>query len=260
MANRHPKRRMARSVRSGVSEAHDRGRAAVDDVRRDSVRSLDVAADDLHDRLSRAAATRAESGGGGFGARRARVADVRADRRQGRAQAGHQPVVRVVRGVAGAGGRVRHAQSVYVVATFCALALGFMACGFITAYVYTPELYPTSIRAIGCGLGGAWLKVAAIFAPALVGKTMIGGNLEVAFYMLAAVPFLAAVAVHFLGSRRRGRCWSSLKLDKKTGRIDDAPRVSRSVQKITYTLRIVSSTSHSPSVFASKNSVSPPLK
>ncbi|SAL77346.1 transport protein [Caballeronia choica] len=105
---------------------------------------------------------------------------------------------------------VFHAQSVYVVAGLCALALGLMACGFITAYVYTPELYPTSIRAFGCGLGGAWLKVAAIFAPALVGKTLVGGNLDVAFYTLAAVPMLAAVAVHYLGIETKGKVLEQL--------------------------------------------------
>ncbi|CAG4897302.1 MFS transporter [Paraburkholderia gardini] len=105
---------------------------------------------------------------------------------------------------------VFHASSVYVVATFCALSLGFLACGFITAYVYTPELYPTSIRAFGCGVGGAWLKIAAIFAPAIVSKTMIGGNLDVAFYILAAVPFLAAIAVHFLGIETKGKVLEQL--------------------------------------------------
>ncbi|TDN62679.1 MFS transporter [Paraburkholderia sp. BL10I2N1] len=105
---------------------------------------------------------------------------------------------------------VFHASSVYVVATFCALALGLLACGFITAYVYTPELYPTSIRAFGCGVGGAWLKVAAIFAPAIVSKTMIGGNLDVAFYILAAVPFLAAITVHFLGIETKGKVLEQL--------------------------------------------------
>jgi MFS transporter, putative metabolite:H+ symporter len=103
-----------------------------------------------------------------------------------------------------------HAMSVYVVATFCALALGLLACGFITAYVYTPELYPTSIRALGCGVGGAWLKVAAIFAPTIVSKTMIGGNLDVAFYILAAVPFLAALTVHFLGIETKGKVLEQL--------------------------------------------------
>ncbi|MGA7813424.1 MFS transporter [Caballeronia sp.] len=105
---------------------------------------------------------------------------------------------------------VFHAQSVYVVATCCAFALGFMACGFITAYVYTPELYPTSIRAFGCGLGGAWLKVAAIFAPALVGKTLASGHLDTAFYLLAAVPMLAALAVHFLGIETKGKVLEQL--------------------------------------------------
>ncbi|MFX1677303.1 MFS transporter [Paraburkholderia sp. A2WS-5] len=103
-----------------------------------------------------------------------------------------------------------HAMSVYVVATFCALSLGFLACGFITAYVYTPELYPTSIRAMGCGVGGAWLKVAAIFAPTIVSKTMIGGNLDVAFYILAAVPFLAAITVHLLGIETKGKVLEQL--------------------------------------------------
>ncbi|SMG58412.1 MFS transporter [Paraburkholderia susongensis] len=105
---------------------------------------------------------------------------------------------------------VLHNSSVYVVATCCALALGFLASGFITAYVYTPELYPTSVRAMGCGIGGAWLKVAAIFAPAIVSKTMIGGNLDVAFYILAAVPFLAAIAVHFLGVETKGKVLEQL--------------------------------------------------
>jgi MFS family permease len=105
---------------------------------------------------------------------------------------------------------VCHAMSVYVVATFCALSLGFLASGFITAYVYTPELYPTSIRALGCGVGGAWLKVAAIFAPAIVSKTMIGGNLDVAFYILAVVPFAAAVVVHFLGVETKGKVLEQL--------------------------------------------------
>ncbi|MDR5815373.1 MULTISPECIES: MFS transporter [unclassified Caballeronia] len=105
---------------------------------------------------------------------------------------------------------VCHAMSVFVVAAFCALALGLLACGFITAYVYTPELYPTSIRALGCGVGGAWLKVAAIFAPAIVSKTMVGGNLDVAFYVLAAVPFLAAIAVHCLGIETKGKVLEQL--------------------------------------------------
>lgn len=92
-----------------------------------------------------------------------------------------------------------YTQSLYLVATLCALGMGFMGCGFITAYVYTPEMYPTSIRAFGCGLGGAWLKIAGIFAPGMVATSIHTGNLNVALYSLAAMPLLTAIVVHFFG-------------------------------------------------------------
>jgi MFS family permease len=100
---------------------------------------------------------------------------------------------------------IYHASSVYVVATFCSLALGFMASGFITAYVYTPEQYPTSIRASGCGLGSAWLKLASFVAPMVVPHAIIGGDLSPAFYLLGAVPLIAALTVHALGIETRGQ-------------------------------------------------------
>ncbi|MGF6854681.1 hypothetical protein OKW29_003568 [Paraburkholderia sp. CI3] len=43
-------------------------------------------------------------------------------------------------------------------------------------------------------------------------KTMIGGNLEVACYILAAVPFLAAVAVHILGIETKGKVLEQLEV------------------------------------------------
>lgn len=103
-----------------------------------------------------------------------------------------------------------HQQSLYVVAMLCSLAFGFIGCGFITAYVYTPELYPTSVRAMGCGLGGTWLKVAAIAAPALVARTLDNGSLDQAFYLLALVPFVAAIVVKTLGIETKGRTLEQL--------------------------------------------------
>ncbi len=102
-----------------------------------------------------------------------------------------------------------HDSSVYVVGTFCALSFGLLGCGFITAYVYTPELYPTSVRALGCGVGSAWLKIAAIAAPALVSKT-ITSNISVAFYAFGAVLVLAAVVIHLLGIETRGQVLEQL--------------------------------------------------
>ncbi|OMG71405.1 MFS transporter [Burkholderia ubonensis] len=105
---------------------------------------------------------------------------------------------------------VNHAASVYVVATFCSLSLGLMASGFITAYVYTPEQYPTSIRASGCGLGSAWLKIASFVAPMVVPHAIIGGDLSPAFYLLGVVPLIAAVTVHFVGIETKGKVLEAL--------------------------------------------------
>ncbi|KVN94473.1 MFS transporter [Burkholderia ubonensis] len=105
---------------------------------------------------------------------------------------------------------VYHAASVYVVATFCSLSLGLMASGFITAYVYTPEQYPTSIRASGCGLGSAWLKIASFVAPMVVPHAIIGGDLSPAFYLLGVVPLIAAVTVHFVGIETKGKVLEAL--------------------------------------------------
>ncbi|WP_323121185.1 MFS transporter [Burkholderia alba] len=105
---------------------------------------------------------------------------------------------------------VYHASSVYVVAAFCSLAVGLMASGFITAYVYTPEQYPTSIRASGCGLGSAWLKVASFVAPMVVPHAIVGGDLSPAFYLLGAVPLIAALTVHFIGIETKGQVLEKL--------------------------------------------------
>lgn len=100
--------------------------------------------------------------------------------------------------------------SIYLVALLCALGLGFMGTGFMTAYVYTPELYPTSVRAFACGLGGGWLKVAAIFAPALTGKLTLHGNLQLLFFCFAAIPAAAAVCIHFLALETKGKVLEEL--------------------------------------------------
>ncbi|WP_239498107.1 MFS transporter [Ralstonia sp. GX3-BWBA] len=107
---------------------------------------------------------------------------------------------------------VFHDSTVYVVATFCALAMAFLSSGFITAYVYTPELYPTSIRAMACGVSGAWLKMAAIFAPGLIASTIGSGNLSSAFYALAMVSLLTTITVHFLGVETKGQVLEALEI------------------------------------------------
>ncbi len=81
---------------------------------------------------------------------------------------------------------------------------------FITVYVYTPEMYPTSVRALGCGVAGIWPKFAAIIGPMAVTRLMGDGHVDVAFYALAAVPLVAALAVALFGIETRGKVLEEL--------------------------------------------------
>lgn len=107
---------------------------------------------------------------------------------------------------------ILHAGSVYVVAALCALAFGLMASGFITAYVYTPELYPTSVRAAGCGIASAWLKIAAIFSPAVLATLLEQGRLQFALFLFALVPLTAAIVVAALGVETRNQTLEALEV------------------------------------------------
>lgn len=103
-------------------------------------------------------------------------------------------------------------QSAYVVAVLCSLSFAFMASGIMTAYVYTPELYPTSIRAIGCGVGFAWVKIAAIWASQMTSKLIGGGGVEVVFLSFAIFPLVAALYIHFFGDETKGRVLEELEI------------------------------------------------
>ena len=65
-------------------------------------------------------------------------------------------------------------------------------------YTYTPELYPTNIRALGSGWAAGFGRLGGMIAPALVG-VMLANQLGInnVFMMFAAV--LVAVAAIVLG-------------------------------------------------------------
>jgi len=63
-------------------------------------------------------------------------------------------------------------------------------------YVYTAELYPTRMRAIGCAIGGAAGRLGIIVGPLVVGGIMgAGGTLALVFGTFGAVALVGAVVV-----------------------------------------------------------------
>lgn len=71
-------------------------------------------------------------------------------------------------------------------------------------YTYTPELYPTSMRALGSGWAAGFGRIGGMIAPALVG-IMIGNQLGIdkVFMMFAGVFIIVSVVVLAMGTETR---------------------------------------------------------
>ncbi len=71
-------------------------------------------------------------------------------------------------------------------------------------YVYTAELYPTRMRAIGCAIGGASGRLGIIVGPLVVGGILgAGGTLALVFGMFGVVALIGAVVVGFFAIETR---------------------------------------------------------
>jgi len=71
-------------------------------------------------------------------------------------------------------------------------------------YLYTPELYPTRVRALGVGTATAWLRFASMIGPTVVGY-MIAGGLQSVFLTFAVVAATAAIITVAFAVETKGR-------------------------------------------------------
>jgi putative MFS transporter len=79
------------------------------------------------------------------------------------------------------------------------LVLGSGAYFFASAtavglYLYTPELYPTRVRALGVGVATSWLRIASMLGPLLIGVLVASGLVPI-FIVFGIVSLLAALLV-----------------------------------------------------------------
>lgn len=71
-------------------------------------------------------------------------------------------------------------------------------------YAYTPEQYPTSIRATGTGMAAAVGRIGGIFGPLLVGYMLAGGKeIELLFTIFTISILAGAAAVLFFGKETK---------------------------------------------------------
>jgi putative MFS transporter len=110
-------------------------------------------------------------------------------------------------------GRRRWMTACFVAGAALLISLGFFGAGSVTAvialvtvsygivgsvntvlYLYTPEIYPTRMRAIGTGAASCWLRLASAAGPLLVGYLVLARGPAAVFLMFAAAAVIGMFA------------------------------------------------------------------
>ncbi len=94
------------------------------------------------------------------------------------------------------------ALQVLVLATAAHMSFNTIALGL---YLYTPEIYPTRMRALGSSIGSAWLRAASAIGPFVMGFVVATGRLSTAFLLFGAVLMAASVITGLFGTETKGR-------------------------------------------------------
>jgi MFS transporter, putative metabolite:H+ symporter len=85
-------------------------------------------------------------------------------------------------------------SSLAMVIVLASMAYGIVGSINAVLYLYTPEIYPTRMRAIGTGLATSWLRLASAVGPTLVAVIMSAQGIASVFLMFAIVAMLGALA------------------------------------------------------------------
>jgi putative MFS transporter len=96
------------------------------------------------------------------------------------------------------------AKDVVWVIVLATLAYGLIGSSNAVLYLYTPEVYPTRMRAIGTGLATSWLRIASAIGPAVIGFMVSKEGIAAVFLMFAVVAVVGAIASSYM-IETRGR-------------------------------------------------------
>ena len=83
---------------------------------------------------------------------------------------------------------------------FCAAWLGSMN---MTIFLYTAEIYPTRMRALGVSWGSFWLRAAATVGPLIVGFTLPRYGISGVFLAFSIFAIIGCIAATFMIETRR---------------------------------------------------------
>ena len=95
--------------------------------------------------------------------------------------------------------------SVAAVITLVTISYGIVGSVNAVLYLYTPEIYPTRMRAIGTGAATCWLRLASAAGPLLVGYLVAQSGTAAVFLMFAAAGIIGAIAATVMLETRNRR-------------------------------------------------------
>jgi len=103
------------------------------------------------------------------------------------------------------------ASTALQVAVYVSLGWLFFSVICNLAYVYTPEVYPTRIRALGTSVATAWLRLAAMLGPIFVGMMIAHyGEVSLVFFWYGVIALVAGLIVLFFGIETKRRVLEEL--------------------------------------------------
>jgi putative MFS transporter len=77
-------------------------------------------------------------------------------------------------------------------------------------YLYTPEIYPTRVRAVGSGAATAWLRVASMIGPFMIGAILPQAGLGTVFLVFGIAAVVGGVVAALFTLETRGRVLEDL--------------------------------------------------
>jgi putative MFS transporter len=102
------------------------------------------------------------------------------------------------------------ANSAIEVLIFATAAYAVLQTIAFSLFLYSVELYPTRLRAVGTGFGSAWLRAGSSVGPILVGSIMADLGIRYVFAAFAAVALVGGLVTLLFAVETKGRVLEEL--------------------------------------------------
>jgi len=98
-----------------------------------------------------------------------------------------------------------HSRSPAEIMTFAGATVFFISLGSTAIYTYTPELYPTEIRATAMGIASAWGRVGAVTMLLVFGHFFVIHGKSLIFLIIDPILIISLIVVLCVGPPTRGK-------------------------------------------------------